>query len=69
MATAARPSLLAVGEATGRVERSEILAAEVILAQLRSIVVDLLLLTGMDQVESTRRCRPAEGRLSRCGSG
>ncbi len=58
MATAARPSLLAVGEATGRVERSEILAAEVILAQLRSVVVDLLLLTGMDQVESTEALPP-----------
>ncbi len=58
MATAARPSLLAVGDATGRVERSDILAAEVILAQLRSIVVDLLLLTGMDQVESTEALPP-----------
>ncbi len=58
MATAARSSLLAVGEATGVVERSNVLAAEVILAQLRSIVVDLLLLTGMDQVESTEALPP-----------
>jgi hypothetical protein len=58
MAVAARPALLAVGEGTGRVERSEVLAAEAILAQLRSIVVDLLLLTGMDQMESTDALPP-----------
>jgi uncharacterized membrane protein YgaE (UPF0421/DUF939 family) len=58
MAEAARPSLLAIGDATGRVERSDVLAAEVILAQLRSIVVDLLLLTGMDQAESTEALPP-----------
>ena len=34
------------------------LAAEVILAQLRSVVVDLLLLTGMDQMESTDALPP-----------
>ena len=58
MATAAQPALLGVGEATGRVERSDVLAAEAILAQLRSIVVDLLLLTGMDQMESTDALPP-----------
>ena len=58
MATAAQPALLRVGEATGRVERSEVLAAEAILAQLRSIVVDMLLLTGMDQMESTDALPP-----------
>ena len=58
MAVAARPALLEVAEATGRVERSEVLAAEAILAQLRSVVVDLLLLTGMDQMESTDALPP-----------
>jgi tRNA threonylcarbamoyl adenosine modification protein YjeE len=58
MATEARASLMAVGEATGHVERTTVLAGEVILAQLRSIVVDLLLLTGMDQVESTEALPP-----------
>ncbi len=53
-----RPALLAVGEATGRVERADVLAAEAILAQLRSVVVDLLLLTGMDQIESTDALPP-----------
>jgi hypothetical protein len=35
-----------------------VLTAEAILAQLRSIVVDLLLLTGMDQIESTEALPP-----------
>lgn len=61
MATAARSSLVAVGEATGRVERSDVLAAEAILAQLRSIVVDLLMLTGLDQLESTDALPPPRG--------
>ena len=58
LADAARPALLEVGQATGRVERSDVLAAEVVLAQLRSLVVDLLLLTGMDQLESTDALPP-----------
>ncbi|MDP2774420.1 MAG: FUSC family protein [Nocardioides sp.] len=58
MAVAARPAILAVGQATGHVERSDVLAAEVILAQLRSIVVDLLLLTGMGQMESSDALPP-----------
>ena len=58
MAVAARPSLLAVGFATGQVERSQILAAEVVLAQLRSVVADLLLLTGMDPLEATEALPP-----------
>jgi hypothetical protein len=58
MAAEARDPLLAVGHATGEVERSEVLAAEVILAQLRSIIVDLLLMTGLDQMESTDALPP-----------
>ena len=58
MAIEARPALLDVAGATGRVERSEVLTAEAILAQLRSIVADLLLLTGMDQMESTDALPP-----------
>lgn len=54
----AREALLAVGEASGLVERSDELAAEVVLAQLRSVVVDLLLLTGLDQIESTEALPP-----------
>ena len=58
MAVDARPALLAVGDATGQVERTDELAAEVVLAQLRSVVVDLLLLTGMDQLEATDALPP-----------
>ena len=58
MAVAARASLLAVGDATGRVERSEVLSAEAVLAQLRSVVVDLLMVSGLDQLESTDALPP-----------
>ena len=53
MAVAAQPALIAVGMATGEVERTDDLSAEVVLAQLRSVVADLLLLTGMDPLEAT----------------
>jgi hypothetical protein len=62
LAVGARPALLAVGEATGRVERAEELTADVILAQLRSIVVDLLLVTGMGQLEATDALPPPPAR-------
>jgi hypothetical protein len=58
MAVVAQAALMAVGQATGSVERSQVLAAEVVLAQLRSVIVDLLLLTGMDQLESTEALPP-----------
>ena len=58
MAVAARDPLLRVGEATGRVERSPVLSAEVILAQLRGVVADLLLLTGMDPLEASDALPP-----------
>jgi hypothetical protein len=58
MAVGAREPLLAVGEASGLVERAEEMTAEVVLVQLRSVVVDLLLLTGMTQIESTEALPP-----------
>ncbi|GCD91412.1 aromatic acid exporter family protein [Nocardioides sp. LS1] len=58
MAEAARPALLAIGGASGAVERTEELSSEVVLAQIRSVVVDLLLLTGMSQIESTDALPP-----------
>lgn len=57
-AEGARPALIAVGALTGNVERSQELSAEVILAQLRSITVDLLMVTGLDQFESTNALPP-----------
>lgn len=58
LAAAARPALLAVGRGTGEVERSTVLSAEVVLAQLRSVVADLLVLTGMDPLEATDSLPP-----------
>ena len=58
MAAAARTALLAVGDASGRVERTDVLAAEAVLAQLRSVVVDLLMVSGLDQMESTDALPP-----------
>ncbi len=57
-ATAAQDALIQVGEASGLVERADEMTAEVVLAQLRSVVVDLLLLTGMSQLESTDALPP-----------
>jgi uncharacterized membrane protein YgaE (UPF0421/DUF939 family) len=58
MATAAQPALVAIGIATSDVERTEDLSSEVVLAQLRAVVADLLLLTGMDSIEATDAIPP-----------
>lgn len=58
MPEAARDIVLAVGHATGQVERAPELTADAILAQVRAIVVDLLLVTGMGQLESTDALPP-----------
>ena len=58
MATAAQPALVSIGVATSEVERSRDLSGEVVLAQLRSVVADLLLLTGMTSFEATDAIPP-----------
>jgi hypothetical protein len=58
MAIEARPALLSIGMASSRVERTDDLSAEVILAQVRSVVADLLLLAGMDALEATDALPP-----------
>lgn len=58
MPAAARDVLLVVGEDTGRVERTGSLTAEAILAQLRAVVADLLMVTGLDQMASTDALPP-----------
>jgi uncharacterized membrane protein YgaE (UPF0421/DUF939 family) len=58
LAVGARDPLLAVGEASGLVGRADEMTAEVVLVQLRSVIVDLLLLTGMSQMESTDALPP-----------
>jgi uncharacterized membrane protein YgaE (UPF0421/DUF939 family) len=58
LAEAAREPLLALAAATADVERTDELSAEVILAQLRSIIADLLRITGMGVLESTDAIPP-----------
>jgi hypothetical protein len=50
--------LMRLAEATSSVERSEELSAEVVLAQLRSIIADLLRITGMGNLEATDAIPP-----------
>ncbi len=50
--------LVALAQATSEVERTHDLSSEVVLAQLRSIVADLLRLTGMGSLESTDAIPP-----------
>jgi uncharacterized membrane protein YgaE (UPF0421/DUF939 family) len=64
MAMEARPALLAVGQATGQVERTADLNTDVLLAQIRSVVADLLLLTGLDELESTDALPPPPERIT-----
>lgn len=58
MAVAARPELLAVARASVLVPRSSVLSVEVILAQVRSIVVDLLQTAGLDADEALAAIPP-----------
>jgi hypothetical protein len=64
MAVAARPALVAVGNETGQVERTADLNTDVVLAQIRSVVADLLLLTGLDELEATDRLPPPPERIA-----
>lgn len=54
----ARNALLHVGTGTAEVERVADLSADVVLAQIRSLVVDLLQVTGMDVLEATDALPP-----------
>ena len=51
-------SLLQLGAGTSEVERVSDLSADVVLAQMRSIIVDLLRITGMDVLEATDALPP-----------
>jgi uncharacterized membrane protein YgaE (UPF0421/DUF939 family) len=53
-----RTWLLRIGEGTAEVERVPDLSADVVLAQIRSIVVDLLRITGLDVLEATDALPP-----------
>lgn len=58
MPSAVRASLLEIGEGTAEVERSTDLSADVMLGQIRSIIVDLLQITGLDVIEATDALPP-----------
>lgn len=61
MASAAQPALIALAERSSHVARSRDLSAEVVLAQVRSIIADLLCVCGMDPVEATEAIPPLAG--------
>lgn len=58
MATAPRDLLLRLGDASSRLERTTNLNAEVILAQTRSLIADLLAVSGLDPLEATDAIPP-----------
>jgi uncharacterized membrane protein YgaE (UPF0421/DUF939 family) len=60
LASAARPGLLALGETSAHAPRSTDLSAEVILAQVRSIIADLLAVSGLDPLEATSAIPPSD---------
>lgn len=57
-----RTAILRVAAATGELPRTESLATETVLAQLRSVVVDLLRLTGLDVDEAIAALPPEQPR-------
>jgi uncharacterized membrane protein YgaE (UPF0421/DUF939 family) len=57
-ATTVRDRLVALGRATSQMERSKSLSAEVTLAQIRSLVADLLAVTGLDRLAATDQIPP-----------
>ena len=57
-ATAVRDHLIELGRATARAERSRELSAEVVLAQVRSLLADLLAVSGMDPLAATDQIPP-----------
>jgi len=53
MASIAQDPLIALGRASSQLERTTVLSAEVVLAGVRSLIADLLAVTGMDPLEAT----------------
>ena len=58
MAVGVRDSLILIGVGTSEVERGRDLSGEVMLAQIRSVIVDLLQITGLDVIEATDALPP-----------
>ena len=58
MPVGCRDTLIRIGVGTSQVERGHDLSGEVMLAQIRSVIVDLLQITGLDVVEATDAIPP-----------
>lgn len=58
MAEIARDPLIALGHASSGLERTTVLSAEVVLASTRSMIADLLAVSGMDPLEATDQIPP-----------
>ena len=58
MAAAAREPLLRLARASSGLERTSVLSAEVVLAGVRSLIADLLAVSGMDPLEATDAIPP-----------
>ncbi|MFZ2502826.1 MAG: hypothetical protein WAW88_09175, partial [Nocardioides sp.] len=52
-AEGARPQLIALAERSSRLTRSDELAGEAVLSQLRSIIADLLVVTGLSSLDAS----------------
>lgn len=61
IAAGVRDRLVELGHETSRAERSSDLSAEVVLAQVRSLVADLLAVSGMDPLAATDLIPPLAG--------
>ena len=61
MAEVVRDDLVELGQASSHLIRTEGLSGEVVLAQFRSIVADLLMVTGMDPMDATDAIPPLAG--------
>lgn len=58
MAEIARDRLIALGRASAQLERTTVLSAEVVLASMRSLIADLLAVSGMDPLAATDEIPP-----------
>lgn len=58
MADDVQPRLLELGRRTTGLERSSVLSSEAVLAQIRSLIADLLAVCGMDPLEATDQLPP-----------
>lgn len=58
MAEIVRDPLIALGRASSRLERTSVLSAEVVLASVRSLIADLLAVSGMDPLAATDEIPP-----------